>query len=319
MRACVTLRSLLLHLALPLAAVGCATPPRAQAPTTPAPPATPGRTVAEVLAATVADDWEALKPEHLLVMDLPQGRVVIELAEAFAPRHVANVHALAKQGYFDGLAIVRVQDNYVTQWGDPHGDDAHARGLGLASAKLPAEFFAPTTGADAAPFTPLPDPDTYAPETGFSLGFPAAQDRTRNQRWLPHCYAMVGAGRNEAPDSSNGAELYVVIGQAPRHLDRNMTMVGRVVQGMDLLASLRRGTGPLGFYATEAERTPIVRARVAFDMAPHERPRLERLRTDTAAFRAYLEARRARREAFFVEPLGRLDVCNVQVPVRPAP
>jgi peptidylprolyl isomerase len=230
---------------------------------------------------------------------------------------VANVHVLAKQGYFDGLAIVRVQDNYVTQWGDPHGDDAHARGLGLARATLPAEFFAPATGPDATPYTPLLDPDTYAPETGFSQGFPVAQDRARNQRWLPHCYAMVGAGRNEAPETSNGAELYVVIGQAPRHLDRNMTMVGRVVHGMELLASLKRGTGPLGFYASEGERTPILRARVGLDMPPSERPNLERMRTDSTAFRAYLEARRSRREPFFVEPLGRLDVCNVQIPVRP--
>lgn len=302
--------------ALALASAAC------QAPRSPASPVAhataASRTVAEVIAASTAADWETLRPENLFVMELPEGRVVVELAEAFAPRHVANVHVLAKEGYFDGLAIVRVQDNYVTQWGDPNGDGDHPRSLGLASPRLPAEFFAPVEGAEAAPFTPLHDPDTYAPETGFSQGFPVAQDRTRNQRWLPHCYAMVGAGRNEAADSSNGAELYVVIGQAPRHLDRNMTMIGRVVQGMDLLASLRRGTGPLGFYLTEGERTPILRARVAFDLPPAERPRLERLRTDTATFRAYLEARRSRREPFFVEPLGRLDVCNVQVPVRAA-
>ena len=51
------------------------------------------RTVAEVLAATTPSDWETLRPEHVLVIDLPKGRVVIELAEAFAPQHVANVHA----------------------------------------------------------------------------------------------------------------------------------------------------------------------------------------------------------------------------------
>jgi peptidylprolyl isomerase len=127
---------------------------------------------------------------------------------------------------------------------------------------------------------------------------------------------MVGAGRNEAADTSNGAELYVVIGQAPRHLDRNMTMVGRVVSGIELLSTLPRGTGPLGFYARPEERTPLTRVRIASDYPADTRPRLERLRTDTATFRAYLDARRSRREPFFVEPLGRLDVCNVQVPVR---
>ncbi len=284
---------------------GCATPtPVARAP----------RAVAEVLASTSPSDWEVLDPSNLLVMELPRGRVVIELARRFAPAHVANLEALAREGYFDGLAVVRVQDNYVTQWGDPLAEEPGAKPLGSAHPTLPAEFVA--TGA--LPFTPLPDPDTYAPEAGFSGGFPVARDPARGEAWIPHCYGVVGAGRNEGPATSNGAELYVVIGHAPRHLDRNMTMIGRVVAGVELLASLPRGTGALGFYATAAERTPIARARIASGLPAAEQPKLERLRTDTRAFRAYVEARRSRREPFFVEPLGRLDVCNLQLPVRPA-
>lgn len=286
--------------------LACATPKS----TTQVPRA--ARSVAEVLAGASKDDWQEIASATLLVMELPKGRVLIELAPDFAPMHVANIARMAHDGYFDGLAVVRAQDNYVVQWGDPSAEDAGAKSLGDAASKLPAEFFATTES----PITALVDGDTYAPETGFFRGFPVAQDRSRGERWLPHCYSMVGAGRNEAADTSNGAELYVVIGQAPRHLDRNMTMVGRVVSGIELLSTLPRGTGPLGFYARPEERTPLTRVRIASDYPADTRPRLERLRTDTATFRAYLDARRSRREPFFVEPLGRLDVCNVQVPVR---
>jgi peptidylprolyl isomerase len=281
---------------------------------TPAPVARAPRSVAEVLAATSPDDWEVLAPANLLVMELPRGRVVIELARAFAPAHVANLEALSHEGYFDGLAVVRVQDNYVTQWGDPRAEEPDAKPLGGARRELPAEFVT----KEPVPFTPLPDPDTYAPETGFSGGFPVARDPARGEAWVPHCYGVVGAGRNEGPATSNGAELYVVIGQAPRHLDRNMSIIGRVVAGIEHLSSLPRGTGALGFYVTAGERTPIVRVRIASELPTAEQPKLERLRTDTRAFRAYVEARRSRREPFFAEPLGRLDVCNLQLPVRPA-
>lgn len=305
-----TFRHLPLLLIFPIAIAACG--PKARTSASPS-PASASRTVAQVLDAATDADWEEIASQNLLVMALPKGRVLLELAPAFAPMHVANIVQLAHDGYFDGLAIVRTQDNYVVQWGDPNADEPAAKPLGSAKSKLPAEFVA---RLDTAPFTPLVDVDTYAQETGFSLGFPAAQDQAKHERWLPHCYAMVGAGRNESPDTSNGAELYVVIGQAPRHLDRNMTMVGRVVAGMDLLSSLPRGTGAMGFYRDASERTPLVTVRLASEFPSETRPRLERLRTDTATFAAYLGARRSRREPFFVEALDRLDVCNVQLPTR---
>jgi hypothetical protein len=74
--------------------------------------------LAEILAASPAADWRAIDPEDTLYLTLPQGRVVIELAPAFAPNHVANIKRLVRAGFYDGLAVVRVQDNYVVQWGD---------------------------------------------------------------------------------------------------------------------------------------------------------------------------------------------------------
>jgi peptidylprolyl isomerase len=235
--------------------------------------------------------------------------VIIELAPAFAPEHVANIRTLARQKYFDGLAIVRAQDNYVAQWGDP---DEPGRPFGAAKKSLPAEFTRLKAGLA---FTPLPDPDTYA-QAGFSGGFPAAREAAGGRAWLVHCYAMVGAGRGNPADSGSGAELYAVIGNAPRLLDRNVTLVGRVVRGIELLSTLPRGTGALGFYERAGQRTPIRTVRLAADVPPTERVALEALKSDSATFAALVESRRFRREEWFKEPAGHVDVCNVPLPVR---
>jgi peptidylprolyl isomerase len=258
--------------------------------------------------------WRPLQPERTLYLELPVGRVVIELAPQFAPRHVANVKILARGGYWDGLVILRAQDNYVVQWGDPDDEDpARARPLGKAEAKLPAEF---SRAAAGLPFTRLPDADGWAPEVGFSDGYPVARDGPAGQAWLAHCYGVVGAGRDVPPDSSTGASLYVVIGQSPRHLDRNVTTLGRVVQGMELLSVMARGPAPMGFYEQAAMRTRLKAVRVAADLPAAERTPLELFRTEGPAWEALVESRRNRREPWYQRPAGHVDLCNVAVPVR---
>jgi peptidylprolyl isomerase len=272
---------------------------------------------ADLLAQSVPADWRPLDPANTLYLELPKGRVIIELAPAFAPRHVQNIRTLVGEKYFDGLGILRAQDNYVVQWGDPEADDPKkARPFAAASHKLPAEFVRPSDGL---PFTRLPDPDTYATEVGFSSGFPVARDPKTHEAWLVHCYGMVGAGRDMAKDSSNGAELYAVIGHSPRHLDRNITLVGRVVSGMELLSTMHRGSGALGFYEKPEERTPIISVRLLSEVPPTQRLPLEVLRTDTPLFQKYLDARRNRREPWFIDPVGHVEICNVPIPVRRVP
>jgi len=266
-------------------------------------------TTAEVLAASTPSDWRAIDPQNTLYMDLPSGRVIIEVAPQFAPHYVANVETLARQGYFNGLWIERVQDNYVTQWGDPDSK----KSIGNAQRNVAAEFERTSRGVA---FFPLGEPDTYAPEVGFSDGFPVALDPKLGRAWLIHCYGMVGAGRDNDVDSGGGTELYAVIGQAPRHLDRNVTLLGRVVQGMELLSSLPRGTGPLGFYEKTEQRLPITSFKVASDVPEAQRVPLEELRTDTQTFADYIEARRNRHEEWFKVPAGHVDICNVPIPVR---
>src|SRR5450432_3423760 len=239
---------------MPLVTLACLV---AAAATTPAqPPAVAAPlSSAQLLEQSAPSDWRPLDPAQTLYLETPRGRVIIELAPAFAPRHTQNIRTLVQEKYFDGLSILRSQDNYVVQWGDPDAEDPKkARSFGTAQHKLPAEFSRSSVGF---PFTPLGDIDTYAPEVGFSGGFPVARDLKTHEMWLAHCYGMVGAGRDNPKDSSNGAELYVVIGQGPRHLDRNITLVGRVVWGIETLSTLTRGSGALGFYEKPEQRMPL--------------------------------------------------------------
>lgn len=264
----------------------------------------------EVLAASSPADWRPLDPDNTLYVELPAGRVVIELAPGFAPLHVANIKTLARARYFDALSIVRVQDDYVVQWGDP--DNRHPLPAGID--KIVPEFDSPTRAQ--LPFTRLPDGDVYAPQVGFSEGFPVARSPSLHRSWLAHCYGMVGVGRDLDVQSGSGAELYVVIGHAPRHLDRNVALVGRVVKGMELLSSLPRGSGEMGFYTKTEAPTPIKSIRVAADVPESERSNLEVIRTDSAAFTALIESRRNRSQDFFKVPAGRIDLCNVPIAVR---
>jgi cyclophilin family peptidyl-prolyl cis-trans isomerase len=268
------------------------------------------RTTAEVIAAAGTADWRTPDPANTIYLQIAAGRVVIELAPDFAPQHAENIRTLIREGYFNGLAIIRSQDNFVVQWGDADGK----RPLKSARSSVPPEFT--VAKGLSLPFTRLPDADGYAPEAGFSGGFPAARDPRTGEAWLVHCYAMVGAGRANEVDSGTGAELYVVTGHAPRQLDRNIALVGRVVQGIELLSVLPRGTGPLGFYEQPSQHVPIASVRMAADVPPTERANIEIMRTDTPTFAALVEARRNRQDEWYKVPAGYIDVCNVPIPVR---
>lgn len=275
------------------------------------------RSAKDIIDAAPASAWRTLDPANTLYMELQGGRVVIELAPGFAPEHVANIKAMAKGGFWDGLSIYRVQDNFVTQFGDPDGEDedvARRRKFPEGTKqKLPAEF---TRKSEGVAFDKLPDVDGWAPEVGFADGFPVARDPKTGQMWMTHCYGMLGAGRGNPPDSSIGAELYVVIGQAPRALDRQLSSVGRVVQGMELLSAIPRGPAPMGFYEDAARRTTIKSIKLASEVPEAERTPIQVLRTDSQSFRDATEARRNRVDDFYTIPAGHIDLCNVPLPTR---
>ena len=290
--------------------------------------------------------------------DGSERKVVIQLMPApFSQGWVENIRTLARAQWYDEITVNRVQDNYVVQWGDPNYDNPEAEG---AAKPLPEglkvmvedDYVTPVrhyrfyAGSGERVHEDRSNPPltmaylfgSYAGYNGFSAGWPVAGTNSavtaekRNSRdsaydysrpdsvWPVHCYGMVGVGRNYSPDTGSGAELYTVIGQAPRHLDRNIALVGRIVEGMEHLSSLPRGTGALGFYSAEEtdKRTPILSIRVASDLPEGERPAFEYLSTEGETFARYADARANRRDPFFIVPAGGADICNIPVPVRRA-
>ena len=272
----------------------------------------PALSMGELLESSSPEDWREPKPEDTLYLELDTGRVIIELAPEFAPAHAENLRTLAREHFWDGLAIYRSHDNFVVQWGDPGAEGAR-RSIGSAHDALPAEF---ERSAEGVEFHRLPDVDGWAPEVGFASGFPAARDPEAGVAWLAHCYGMVGAGRGMEADSSIGTELYAVTGQSPRQLDRNITLVGRVVHGIELLSPMPRGPGPLGMYADPARNTPIRSVRLASEVPEAERTRVQLLRTGTPLFDAVVESRRNRHDDWYLRPAGHIDLCNVPLPAR---
>jgi peptidylprolyl isomerase len=265
----------------------------------------------DIVAQSPASAWKTIPAEDLMVMDLANGgRIVVQLAPEFAPVHVANIRALARGNYWQGSTIYRVQENYVAQWGQNESDKPWPAGV---TPKPPAEYTRTLKGLK---ITPLGSPDAYAPNAGFADGWSVAYSAKEGWADLAHCYSSVGVGRDLSPDTGTGGELYAVIGNAPRQLDRNIALVGRVVDGIDRLSTLPRGTEALGFYKDKAQNVPIASIKMASDIPTSERPSYEYLDTDTATFAAYLRVRANRHDDFYIRPAGGVDLCNVQVPVR---
>jgi len=302
----------------------------------PAPIPSPG----EIAAAAPASDWVAIAPSDLLVMDLAPDargkprRVVIQLMPApFSQGWIGNIRKLAAAHWWDGTSVNRVQDNYVAQWGDATEKKPLPKGL----ATVPeGDYVTQTRGtggqkrsvtSDGRPlvmnwsgWSPgwswADQVDAYSTKRSFFRGWSFASTDGKTG-WPVHCYGMVGVGRNMSPDTGSGAELYTVIGHAPRHLDRNIAVVGRVINGIEHLSSLPRGTGALGFYEDAGERVAITSIRVATELPTADQPRFEYLSTESDSFARYVDARQNRRDPFFITPAGGADICNIPVPVRP--
>ncbi len=277
-------------------------------------PAPKAQTPSEIVASAPTGAWRDIPATDLLLVDLRGGgRVAIQLAPTFAPVHVSNIRALARGGWWTGSAIYRVQDNYVVQWGNNESDKPFPAGV---VAKPPPEYHRSLKGLNV---RPLGFSDPYAPRAGFAEGWPMAFDPKAGTANLAHCYASVGVGRGLSPDTGTGGELYAVIGHGPRHLDRNIAVVGRVIDGMERFSALPRGTEALGFYKERSQDVPIERAVLASELAPAERPTFQYMDTASASFGAYVRARANRKDDFFIRPAGGVDLCNAPVPVRRKP
>ncbi len=131
--------------------------------------------------------------ENILYLDLKDGRVVIELLPKAAPKHVARIKELVRQGFYDGIVFHRVIDGFMAQTGDPLGT-----GMGGSGKKLAAEF---------------------------------------NSE--PHVRGTVSMARAMDPNSAD-SQFFICFADA-RFLDRQYTVWGKVVSGMEFVDKIKKG------------------------------------------------------------------------------
>jgi peptidylprolyl isomerase len=258
-----------------------------------------------------ASEWRDVDPENLAVMDLTQGRILIELAPQFAPHHAERFRALARSKFYDGQSFYRVIDGFVAQGGIGEGDDKKRPEW----PSLKAEFDR-NIGIDVE-YAPLGSPDLFADEVGHIDGFPTGRSRKDKRMWMLHCPGTIAMARDNDPNSG-GTEFYVPIGHAPRRLDRNLTAFGRVLEGMQFIQKLNRGDPKVesGVIQDAAKRDPILRVQIAADMPPADRPRVQVMDTMSKQFKDYKDQRRNPAPEFYKRPSPHLDICAFNAPMR---
>ncbi|UZK65407.1 peptidylprolyl isomerase [Sphingomonas sp. M1-B02] len=252
-------------------------------------------------------DWRDIPDDEIMAITFRDGRqVFVRLAARFAPGHVANLRQIAKAHWWDGTSVYRVQENWVTQWG---GDEKTAPPEIVA--RPPAEFEIHAFEAAQR----LTRADGYSAMSGVTAdGWPIASDG--KAAWLTHCYGMVGVARDQLPDTGAGTELFTPIGQSARRLDRNYTVVGRIVEGMHYMSAMPRSSATMGVYATAAERTPIASVRLASQLPEDERPRFQYRAADNERYAAWI---RLREQPAAPTVATGLEVCDLPVGVRRKP
>ncbi len=268
------------------------------------------KTPAEIVAEAPADAWMTVDPDQLMLIDTAAGRVAVMLSSTMAQGHVAQMKTLVSQRYYDGLSFYRVIDGFVAQGGVLEEE----RPLGKAEAKLAPEFEEPLP--EGAGFAPLGYTDGFAPEAGYIEGMPAGRDPETETAWLAHCTGAFAYGRENAKDSAS-TEIYITL-QPQRYLDRNLTVAGRVIDGMDAVQRFARGDRAVnsGVIAKPQNRTPIIRVRMATDLPEARRPSYEVLDTSSDSFAAFIKATANRPSEFFYYRPDHADLCQVPIPVR---
>lgn len=297
-------------LASALALAACASAP-APAPADPQP--------AEAVPA-----WRPVDPENLIVLDLGTGKAYIELFPEAAPAHAAQLRRLVREGFYDLEAFYRVIEGHVAQAG---------REFDQAIGDVPTLPFEAERAAGAAGFTPHGNADLFAPEVGHRSGF--AVGRENGQEWLLNCPGALGMARNEPPES--GATEFFIPLQPRRYLDRNYTIFGRVIAGMEHIHRLPRvdpsteeeaealfGEDPeLAYQIRQYRRSKldpnlIISARIAADLPAKKRPAFEVMDTGSAEWAELKESKRdySGIRALAKPPPKMLDICTLPVPAR---
>ncbi|MBC3881233.1 peptidylprolyl isomerase [Undibacterium sp. LX40W] len=243
--------------------------------------------------------WRALDPANTLLIETSKGRMVIEMRPEMAPKAVERIKLLTREKTYDGLQFHRVIAKFVAQTGNPNNKD----GGGTSYPNLPPEmvFRLPYQG-----FSQFAQNSSDA-SAGFigSVPFQALPVTEATQKsngalrsWGAHCTGVAGMGRNEPRDSAN-SELYFML-DASRRLDRDYTVFGRVVIGLDVLLSIQHGEPP-------ASPDMMKQARILSDIPEKERPQV--LVASDATMRQLIDQTRQKKGADF-------SVCDVEIPAK---
>lgn len=264
-------------------------------------------TVGEVMESATSGDWRALDQKNLLYIELERGRVVVALSESLAQQHVAQMRALAREKFYDGLSFYRVIDGFVAQGGDV----LEKREVKVSAKSLPPEF--EETRTDEISFDDYPDGDGYSEIVGFVDGIPTGYDRTTNTVWHLHCTGAMAMAR-DTPKDTGGTEIYITL-QPQRYLDRNLSVFGRVVEGMEHLQALRRVAPAQSADDDLGEK--IISVRIGSDLSVEEQLALKVLKTNTSLFENYVNARQNRAADFFYFRPDYMDICQLPMPVEP--
>lgn len=267
------------------------------------------RPVAEIMAAATDADWRTVDPENILLMETEAGTITIELSDKLAQAHTEQMRTLAREGFFEGLSFYRVIEGFVAQG----GDFSETRDLGSAKV-LKAEFDEPLP--EGAVFTPLSVTDGYAEAVGFIDGHPAG--REGDQVWLAHCTGAFAYARNTEKDTAS-TEFYITL-QPQRYLDRNLTVAGRVIDGITIAQAAPRGVVDDDPETDDFKERLIINAlRVAADLPEEGRPVWQVMDDKSPLFAELVEARKARPSDFFYHRPNHVNLCQMPVPVRRAP
>lgn len=240
--------------------------------------------------AASPETWRPVDPERLFIFQTSKGRILIEAFPDVAPNHFAHFTAITRSGDYDGTSFHRVIDDFMAQGGDIEA----LRGRPSAEPNVKGEF---TFRRDV---SKMPLEATIGPEDsakhGYFNGFPIQTQPSffsemsvdgLVESHIPHCASVVSTARTSDPDSANG-QFFLMRGYSA-HLDRLYTSWGRVIDGQDIVMSIKSGSAQSNGAVTNPDI--LTSAKIAADLPEAERPKAYVLRTDSDAFKAALEAK----------------------------
>jgi len=153
----------------------------------------------------------AISEENIMIMKLKDGEVIIELFGDIAPNHVKRFKQLSQEKKYDGVVFHRVIDGFMAQTGDVEFGNPSTDSFNLAKAG---------TGAS---------------------DYPNLKSEFNN---LPHERGTLSMARSNDPDSAN-SQFFICFVSTP-HLDRNYTVFGKVIKGMEFVDLIKKGEGSDG-------------------------------------------------------------------------